>query len=121
MFSKDVVYDCIPEFKWYFRMGSMVGSPGNSNSLKLYFSAVTSGGGGRVARTKEAIKDFILKCFVKSSNTTRVNSVENTVQTITKILLSHLGNKGFGGVLFSVSLLMGILFPFLSIFFHKNL
>ena len=120
MFSKDVVYDCISEFKWYFRVGFMVGSPGNSNSLKLYFSAVTSGGGGR-ARTKEGIKDFILKCFVKSSNTTRVNSVENTVQTITKISLSHLGSKGFGGVLFSVSLLMGILFPFLSIFFHKSL
>ena len=97
-------------------MGSIVGSPSNSNCLKLYFSAVVSGGGGKVARTKEAIKDFILKCLVKSSNTTRVNSVESTVQIITKILLSYLGNKGFGGVLFSVSLLMGIFFPFLFIF-----
>ena len=73
-------------------------------------------GGGKVARTKEAIKDFILKRFVKRSNTIKVNSVENTVHTITKILLSHLGNKGFDGILLSVSFLMGILFPFLSFF-----
>ena len=81
---------------------------------------IATDGGGKVVITKEAIKNFILKCFAKSSTTTRVNSVENTVQTITKILLSHLGNKGVGGVLLSVSFLVGILFPFLSIFFHKD-
>ena len=98
----------------------MVGSPGNSNCLKLYFSAVASGGGGKVARTKEAIKDFILKYFVKRHNTIKVNSVENTVHTMTKILLSHLGNKGFSGILFAVSFLVEILFPFLSILSIKT-
>ena len=77
-------------------------------------------GCGNVAITKEAIKDFILKCFAKSSNTTRVSSVENTVQIITIILLSPLGNKGLGGTLFSVSFLVGILFPFLSILSMKT-
>ena len=81
---------------------------------------VASDGGGKVAITKEAIKDFILKCFAKSSNTARVNSVENTVQTITKILLSHLGSNGFGSILLSVSFLVGIVFPFLSILSIKT-
>ena len=75
---------------------------------------------GRVASTKEAIKDFILKCFAKRSNTTRVSSVENTVKIITKILLRHQSNKGFGGTLLSVSFLVGILFSFLSIFYMKT-
>ena len=35
-----------------------------------------------------------------SNNTTRVNNVENTVQIMTKILLSHLGSMGLGGLLF---------------------
>ena len=78
---------------------------------------IATDGGGEVSITKEAIKDFTLKCFANSSNTTRVNSVEIT---ITKILLSHLGNKSFGGVLFSVSFLVGILFPFLSILSIKT-
>ena len=82
------------------------------NIPELCLIAITSGRGGNVDITKDAIKDFILKCFVMSNNTTRVNSVEYTVQTTTKILLGHLGSKGLGGVLFSVSLLMGILFPF---------
>ena len=77
-------------------------------------------GGGKVAITKEAIKDFILKCFAKNSSTTRVSSVENMVETRTKILLSHLGSKGFGGTLFSVLFLVGILFPFLSILSMKT-
>ena len=81
---------------------------------------VATDGDGKVAITKEAIKDFILKCFAKSSSTTRVNSVENTVHIITKILLSHRGSKGFGGTLFSVSFLVGILFPFLSILSMKT-
>ena len=81
---------------------------------------VATDGGGKVAITKEAIKDFILKCFTKSSNTTRVSRLENTVQTIPKILLSHLGNKGFGGILFSVPFSVGILFPFLSILSMKT-
>ena len=76
--------------------------------------------GGKVAITKEAIRDFILKCFGKSSSTTMVNSVENTVQTITTVLLSHLGSNGFGGILLSVSFLVGILFPFLLILSTKT-
>ena len=40
---------------------------------------IATDGGGKVAITKEAIKDFILKCFANSSSsTTKVNSVENT-------------------------------------------
>ena len=99
----------------YLRVGSIVEIPGISNSSEPCLIAITSGGDGNVDITKDAIKDFILKCFVMSNNTTRVNNVENTVQTMTKILLSHLGSKGLGGLLFPVSLLMGILFPFLSI------
>ena len=120
MFFKDVVHDCISGFKWYFRVGSIVRSPGNSNSPELCFIAVASGGSGKVDKTKEAIKDFILKCFVKRSNTIKVNSVENTVLIITKMLLSHLGNKGFGGILFAVLFLVEILFPFLSILSIKT-
>ena len=112
--------DCISGFKRYFRVGSIVEIPGNSNSLELCLITITSGGGGNVDITKDAIKDFILKCFVMSNITTRVNNVENAVQTMTKILLSHLGSKGLGGLLFSVSLLMGILFPFLSILSTKT-
>ena len=73
-------------------------------------------GGGKVAITKEVIKDFILKCFAKSSTTTRVSSVENMVHIITKILFSHLGSKGFGGTLFSVSFLGEFSFHFYLFF-----
>ena len=75
MLSKDGIYDCISEFKWYFRVGPIVGSPSNSNSPELCLIAVASGGGGKVDKTKETIKDLILKCFIKRSNTSKVNHV----------------------------------------------
>ena len=78
--------------------------------------AVACGSGGKVDNTSVANRELILKCFVRSTNTSKANSVETTVLTITKILLIHPGNKGLGGVLSSATFFVGILLPFLSIF-----